>query len=123
MFTDAQRAKGRAAVLALGRLKPGEMNRLEAAYDLVLRAKMQAGEIAWYKFHGIKLRLADNTFYEPDFAVMRTHGLLEMHETKGFMMGDARTKIAVAAALYPFRFLLIKQVPKKAGGGWSEQEF
>jgi len=57
-------------VLALGRLKQGEMNSYEAAYAADLEARRIAGEIAWVKFEGLKFRLADSTFYTPDFAVM-----------------------------------------------------
>jgi hypothetical protein len=73
-------------VFALGRLKTGEMNRTEAAYDAHLWQQRAAGEIVWHKFEGIKLRLADNTFYTCDFAVLPVDGVLEMHEVKGFMM-------------------------------------
>lgn len=55
---------------ALGRLKTGQMNKTESAYSQHLEMRKHAGEIAWYRFEGIKLRLADNTFYTPDFAVM-----------------------------------------------------
>lgn len=57
-------------MLALGRLKTGEMNKTEAAYAARLRALQAAGEVQWHRFEGMKLRLADNTFYTPDFAVM-----------------------------------------------------
>jgi hypothetical protein len=123
MFTDAQRATARKKIFALGRLKKGQMNKLEEKYELVLRARLQVGEILWYKFHGVKLRLADNTFFETDFAVMQSSGLMEVHEVKGYMLGDARSKLDVAASLYPFRFLLVREVPKKDGGGWSYEEF
>lgn len=55
---------------ALGRLKTGEMNATERRYDEFLALQQHTGEILWRKFEGIKLRLADNTFYSPDFAVM-----------------------------------------------------
>ena len=108
---------------ALGRLKTGDMNKTEAAYDAALKLRHIAGEISWYKFEGVKLRLADNTFYSPDFAVMLTNGQLEMHEVKGHWQDDARVKIKVAAELYPFRFVAVKQLPKKLGGGWMEENF
>lgn len=111
------------AVFALGRLKTGEMNKTEAAYDAFLKLRQMAGEIAWYKFEGVKLRLADSTFYTPDFAVMLTDGTLECHEVKGFWQDDARVKIKVAADLYPFRFIALKANAKKNGGGWSEEAF
>lgn len=107
---------------ALGRLKTGERNKTEAAYERGLELRRQAGEIAWYKFEGIKLRLADNTFYTPDFAVMLAGGEIELHEVKGFMQDDAAVKIKVAADLYPFRFLLVRVRAKKDGGGWDVRE-
>lgn len=115
-------SKGR-AMYALGRLKVGLMNKTEAAYGQHLEALRVAGEVAWFKFEGVKLRLADNTFYTPDFAVMRTDGVMELHEVKGFWQDDARVKIKVAADLYPFRFIAIKAKTKKEGGGWALEEF
>jgi len=108
---------------ALGRLKPGQMNKTESAYAHHLELRKIAGEIAWYKFEGIKLRLAANTFYSPDFAVMLSNGEMEIHEVKGHWMDDARAKIKVAAEMYPFRFIAIKAKAKKDGGGWSVEEF
>ena len=108
---------------ALGRLKTGAMNKTEQAYAATLEQRRHAGEVAWFKFEGIKLRLADNTFYSPDFAVMRADGQLEMHEVKGYWLDDARAKIKIAADLYPMRFIAIQAKPKKEGGGWSVEEF
>lgn len=111
------------ALQALGRLKTGTMNKTEAAYAATLDARRHAGEVAWFKFEGIKLRLADNTFYTPDFAVMLADGALEMHEVKGFWQDDARAKIKIAADLYPLRFVAVRALPKKGGGGWSIEKF
>lgn len=108
---------------ALGRLRTGEMNKTEAAYAKHLEAKKQAGQILWWRFEGIKLRLADNTFYTPDFDVLAADGVLEVHECKGFMMEDANVKIKVAAALYPFRFKLVRTRAKRDGGGWYVTEY
>jgi hypothetical protein len=109
--------------LALGRLKAGTMNKTEQAYAAYLDVRMLAGEVLWYRFEGLKLRLADSTFYTPDFAVMIANGQLEVHEVKGFWMDDARIKIKVAAEQYPFRFLAVKARAKKDGGGWLFEEF
>lgn len=111
------------SIQALGRLKTGQLNKTEQAYEETLKRGMQAGVIAWYKFEGLKLRLADNTFYTPDFAVMSADGVMQMHEVKGFWTDDARVKIKVAADMYPFRFVAIKAKPKKDGGGWEIEEF
>lgn len=108
---------------ALGRLKTGQMNKTESEYCQLLELRKRAGEIAWYRFEGVKLRLADNTFYTPDFAVMLSTGEMEMHEVKGFWTDDARVKIKVAAEQYPFRFIAVKPKAKKAGGGWEVEEF
>lgn len=108
---------------ALGRLKTGAMNKTEQAYALMLDTLVHSQEIAWYKFEGVKLRLADNTFYTPDFVVMAANGLIEMHEIKGYWLDDARAKIKIAADMYPFRFLALKAKAKKDGGGWAREEF
>lgn len=108
---------------ALGRLKPGVMNKTEAAYDAHLGLLQAAGEILWRRFEGVKLRLADKTFYTPDFAVMAADGVMEMHEVKGFWEDDARAKIKIAADQYPFRFRAVMVRPKKDGGGWVKELF
>ncbi|WGR74320.1 MULTISPECIES: DUF1064 domain-containing protein [unclassified Bradyrhizobium] len=108
--------------LALGRLKTGEMNKTEAKYAEHLKS-IEGTVIAWSKFEAVKLRLADNTFYTPDFAVMLLDGTMEMHEVKGFWEDDARVKIKVAASLYPFRFKALKPIAAKRGGGWEVEEF
>lgn len=110
-------------IQALGRLKVGQMNKTEAAYAATLEQRKTAGEVAWYKFEGMKLRLADNTFYTPDFAVMLSSGEMECHEVKGHWQDDARAKIKIAADLYPFRFLAVKAQAKKNGGGWEVEDF
>lgn len=108
---------------ALGRLKTGQMNKTEAAYSAHLAARQAAGEILWHRFEAIKLRLADNTFYTADFAVMAADGVIELHEVKGHWADDARVKIKVAADQYPFRFVAMKVRAKKHGGGWEPEEF
>lgn len=111
------------AMYALGRLKVGAMNKTEAAYDAHLAQLQHAGQILWRKFEGLKLRLADSTFYTPDFAVMAADGVIECHEVKGIWQDDARAKIKVAADLYPFRFIAVRVKPKKEGGGWEVEAF
>ncbi len=111
------------AYFALGRLKPGQMNKTERAYDQHLAVLEYAGTILWHKFEGIKLRLADNTFYTPDFAVLANDHVMELHEVKGHWEDDARAKIKIAADQNPFRFKAVQVVPKKDGGGWREESF
>jgi hypothetical protein len=108
---------------ALGRLKPGSMNRTEEAYARELHEAVMIGDVLWFKFEGFKLRLADNTFYTPDFAVVLSTRELECHEVKGFWQEDARVKIKVAAEMYPFRFVAVQALSKKQGGGWKREVF
>jgi hypothetical protein len=122
-FNFGRTGNAKAKLQALGRLKTGQMNKTEEAYANTLRQRQNAGEVAWFKFEGVKLRLADNTFYSPDFAVMLADGQMEMHEVKGHWMDDARAKIKIASDLYPFRFVAVKVQTKKAGGGWQVEEF
>lgn len=103
------------AMYALGRLPTGAMNKSEAAYAQHLEDRKRVGNVAWYRFEGVKLRLADKTFLTIDFAVMLKDGTMEMHEVKGFMQEDANVKIKVAADQYPFRFF----VCRKQKLGWS----
>ena len=113
----------KARMQALGRLRTGEMNKTEQRYADHLETRKQAGEVAWYRFEGIKFRLADNTFYTPDFAVMLVNGELEAHEVKGHWQDDARVKVKVAADQYPVRFIAVKAGRARDGGGWQAEEF
>lgn len=99
------------------------MNKLEADYAAYLREAQIGGEVEWFAFEGIKLRLADSTFYTPDFFVMNRDGMLECHEVKGYWEEDARVKIKVAAALFPFAFRAVQRLAKKEGGGWRFEFF
>jgi hypothetical protein len=111
------------ARFALGRLPTGAMNKTEAAYDAHLAQQQIAGAILWRRFEGLKLRLADNTFFTPDFAVMLADGTLECREVKGFWGDDDRAKIKIAAEMYPFRFIAVRAKPKRDGGGWDVEVF
>jgi hypothetical protein len=94
---------------ALGRLPAGKANKTEAAYGDFLELRKRAGEVLWFKFEGMKFKLADNTFYTPDYSVLLADGTMEMHEIKGFMTDDANVKIKVAADLYPFAFCIVRK--------------
>ena len=95
------------------------MNKTEAAYAYELEMRRLAGEVAWFAFEAIKLRLADKTFYTPDFLVVLADGEVQFHEVKGFWRDDARVKIKVAAEQYPFPFVAIR----KTKGGWETEYF
>lgn len=102
---------------------PGQMNGTEKDYALHLQFRQERGEIIAYTFDAVKLRLAENTFYTPDFLVQLADLTLEIHEVKGHWEDDARCKIKVAAALFPFRFVAATKKRKKDGGGWAFEDF
>ena len=101
--------------------RSGDMNRLEKNYyEEVLKPKLLAGEYTWVAFEPFKLRLADNTFYTPDFVAISKDGQLEVHEVKGFWEDDARVKWKIAAEqFYFFRFFAITVKNKL----WSIEEY
>jgi hypothetical protein len=100
---------------ALGRLKPGRLNKTEAEYAGMLELRKRAGEVAWYAFEPFKIRLADRTFYDIDFGVMLADGRLEVHEVKGgFITDDGRVKLKIAAEHFPAQFFLCQ----KTKGAW-----
>lgn len=110
-------------MLALGRMKAGKLNKTEQAYADHLEWLKRMGEIVWYSFEAMTLKLADDTRYTPDFIVMAANGQLEAHECKGFWRDDAKVKIKVAAEKFPFRFIAVKAKAKKDGGGWTYEVF
>jgi hypothetical protein len=104
-------------VLARGQMSVRKMNRTESAYNAHLWLLRHAGEVIWFDFEAVKLRLADDTFYIPDFIVMLPDGLIEFREVKGYMRDDAAVKLKVANAQFPFRFVIIR----KNGDSWSAE--
>lgn len=111
---------GKERLYALGRMKVGEMNRTEQRYENeVLKPALLVGDVLWYRFEGIKLRLADNTFLTVDFAVLPASRVLTMVDVKGaaaIVEEDARVKMRVAADAYPFAF---QYAFPAQDGGWT----
>lgn len=116
----APAAQDDALPVATGTVREPDMNKTEAEYAGMLEARRVSGEILWWAFEAMTLKLADNTRYTPDFLVMLADGALEVHETKGgFIREDGWLKLKVAAGMFPFRFFLCQKQAKKAGGGWT----
>ena len=97
---------------------PGKMNKSEEAYARQLEAMKHLNQIRRWVFEPFKLRLADRTFYEPDFMVVKNEHI-EIHEFKGHWEDDARVKVKVAAELFP-EFLFVGVTMRK---GSYEYEF
>lgn len=126
LFAGAGFAASKPAARRMGRgqrHKPGVMNKLEQSRADELEAMRRSGEIIAYWFEQVTLKLADDTRYTPDFLVLYADGALVFEETKGFWEDDALVKIKVAASIFPFPFVGMRRLPKKAGGGWERREF
>jgi len=93
-----------------GKHKKGSMNGTERAYSLLLESRKVNGEIEWFRYEGLKFRLADGAFYTPDFAVMKSDGEIEIHEVKGHWEEAALVRIKVASEMYPFKFVVVKKI-------------
>lgn len=104
---------------ALGRMKSGKMNKTEALYAKHLEFMKQSGEVLWYEFEPMNLRLANKCFYQVDFLVLMNSGSLECHEIKGYWTDDALVKIKAAAEKFPFKFTAFRLVK----GVWESRSF
>lgn len=123
----AKKAKG----VARSRRLPGEMTKAEIAYIDHLDARLRDGSIIAWRYESLKLRLADKTFFTPDFLVQLPSGELELHEVKGakrkpdgtykpWAEEDARLKLKIAAEQWwQFRMVVAYQLPQKLGGVWQ----
>jgi hypothetical protein len=104
---------------ARGRTAPGILNKLETKFSLHLEQQKADGTILWWAYEAIRLRLAKNTTYTPDFFIMTKDLELQVWEVKGRWLAEARTKIKVASDIYPFRFFGVMWKDKQ----WKVEEF
>jgi len=102
------------------RENPRGMNKTEDAYAWVLEAMKKSGEIKDYRFESINLRMADRTYYRPDFLVV-FHTHFEIHEIKGgFVQDDAMVKFKATAELFPwFKWKMIQGKPHRGSYEWK----
>jgi hypothetical protein len=91
-----------------------QMNKTESAYAWILEAEKRSGEILDWRFQPFGLRLADKTFYHPDFLIVKKD-CFEIHETKGaFVRDDSIVKLKVAAEQFPwFKFKMAQYKDKQ----------
>ena len=115
-------AKGRKPVDPFVGYDGERMNKLEAMYAAHLEALRRAGKIIFWRYESVKFRLADRTWYTPDFYVMRADGTLEVHETKGRWEDDARVKTKVTAEQFPELTLVAVQWDKDTKS-WKFERF
>jgi hypothetical protein len=79
-------------------------SKLELEYATHLELLAKAGEIEEWLYHPIRVRLAKNCTYEPDFGVWREGNHLTLYEVKGSWLAknarDSRTRLLIAASMY-----------------------
>ncbi len=98
--------------------RPRGMNRLESRFAAELAAWKATGQIEWWGYEVLKLRLAKGAWYKPDFLVQFKQGFV-LYETKGFMREAANVRIKVAAETYRFfKFIVVRLVK----GQWHYTE-
>jgi hypothetical protein len=86
------------------------MNKLERAFWERLQAARSDGIFRDIYREPLKLRLAGNTFYTPDFLTYSPFNGMHLWETKGYMREDAAIKLKVAASMYPsFAWVLVQR--------------
>lgn len=110
---------------ALGRLKPGEMNKTEQAFNEYLKHQLMRGEILWYGFEVVKLKIANNTHITVDFFILDCNQCLKAIDVKGskhIVTDDAKVKMKVAAKEFPWPFFYAFPQPARNGGGWVFEE-
>lgn len=97
-----------------------KMTKPELQYAQLLELEQRSGKIARFAYEAVKLRLAPNTHYTPDFAVWTADGKLEFHETKGeYVREDGWLKLKLAAAAYPEHRFVYAQLFKTS---WKFKE-
>lgn len=78
-----------------------KMNKLECRWANQLEYMKMAREIIDWRFQSFGIKLADKTYYYPDFFVVFPDHF-EVHETKGFCKDDALVKFKTARDMYPW---------------------
>lgn len=102
--------------------KAGEMNKTEQRYAALLDERKACGEVVWWGYERINLRILRDAWYRPDFLVQLADNTLEVHEVKGARaVFEAASKLRVKAAAdgFPFRVVVAYPVAQKHGGGWE----
>jgi len=104
-----------------------EMNHTEEKYAKYLQERLVCGEICWWAYECFKFRLADKTWYTPDFIVVANDLHIEAHEVKSIWStgkpgwtDDSRVKVKVCAEMYPIKFVAMTLMKDQS---WQMEEF
>ncbi|MBP0714837.1 hypothetical protein ABXK61_16145 [Burkholderia sola] len=113
-------AKAGATVMrSLGHVRTRKVDAAIEAYGELLATLRLRGDVLWFRANPIKLRLADETYYGPNFAVMVASGHLEMHHVMDAAKNEPLTTVKIAAEQFPFRFVAVH---RDDSCGWKFEE-
>ena len=113
---------------AKGVAKERSMNKTERRYSLHLDDLIRKGAILRWDFEPEKFRLADNTFYTPDFRIITHSKHVEFADVKAWWVKagrvgaeeDSLVKMKVVAEQHPmYGFKMTWEVD----GNWQERVF
>lgn len=105
---------------------PGVMNGLETAYSQMLEGRKLSGEIIDWWFEAFTFKLADDTRYTPDFALIFSDGHMEFIDVKSPAPIDPKSLVKAKVAadkFWMFDFTIDQKQTKKNGGGFKRREF
>jgi hypothetical protein len=99
------------------------MNNTERARAFDLEAMKRNGLLANWWYEKWTFKLGNDLRYTPDFVVQKMDGSLEVEEVKGFWRDDARAKIKMFVALYPFPTRALTKAKSKTSVVWDVEVF
>lgn len=110
--------------------KPRErgMNKTEARYADYLDALKCMGVLLWYAFETVKLRLADDMTYTPDFTILWADGRMSFVDVKAYwakkgkpgITEDSLAKMKMAGEIY---WMFTVKATWEFEGVWHERVF
>lgn len=121
-FKPRSRRKG-----VKGRYVKGVMNANEQAFAKVLDEMKLNGQVLWWAFEAITLKLAPKTTLTLDFAVIHSDLQFVFYEVKSgqksgrpFVQGDAMPKMKMAAEKFPHFPIIVTWTHKNYGRKYEE---
>ena len=104
------------------------MNKTEARYADYLDALKCMGVLLWYAFETVKLRLADDMTYTPDFVILWADGGMSFVDVKAYwakkgkpgITEDSLAKMKMAGEIY---WMFTVKATWEFEGVWHERVF
>jgi hypothetical protein len=114
-FAELMRSKGAPVAQEPKKSSKRAMNSWEREWADALEVRRLAGEVIWWGYEKVKLKLGDGVYYVPDFMVAMQNGGIQFHEIKGHSRALGIAKFKIAASLFPFaEFFMFRKDAK----GW-----